>query len=353
MDGSGNGALQLKCKHGARAEGLELTRLQGPGSRNTAITRRCRREVRGAPEAQRSSRAQGSVRSPFPLRAGRVSMGHSRSRSFPKFEEEIMRTLLPVIAALVCGAGLSQAQSLTSVIPAAAEPGDLLVLRGSGLGSVVKVAFQGQVGGFVGVWNVSAAPLSVSANEVRVIVPLFNNFVGPAATPPSNPFGKVSVIGTGTSNQLDFYFMEEKHGQVTTPGQGTTQSNGERPVCSFALTGGEPVSNNPNFTPVLGLGVTGALPVLVVGQQAIPPFLPIGDGALTINFSLATFAVVVGPPVDANGASAVALPIPKVCPMPTGTFEDPVCGFPVAFQWGMLDPVSQSLVVSNGMFVTL
>ena len=39
--------------------------------------------------------------------------------------------------------------------------------------------------------------------------------------------------------------------------------------------------------------------------------------------------------------------------MPTGTFEDPVCGVPVALQWGMIDPVTQTLAVSNGMFVTL
>lgn len=264
-----------------------------------------------------------------------------------------MRTLLSVVAALVCGAGLTQAQTLTSVIPAAAEPGDLVVLRGSGLSGVSKVVFQGVVGGFVGVWSVSAAPTSVSDNEVRCLVPLLNNFVGPAAVPPSSPFGKVSVVISSPSNQLDFYFMEEKHGQVTTPGQGTTQSNGERAVSSFVLSGGEPVSNNPSFKPQLGLGVPGAVPVLIVGQQASPPFFPIGDGTLTIDFNLAFFALVVGPPVDAAGSSSVALPIPKVCPNPTGTFEDPVCGLPVALQWGMIDPVTQSLVVSNGMFVTL
>lgn len=252
--------------------------------------------------------------------------------------------------ALALGAGSFHAQTLTSVVPAAAEPGDLVVLRGSGLGAVTTVRFTGTVGGFVGIWDVDVAPTSVSPTEVRAIVPLFNNFVGPAAVPPSSPFGTVMVTG---SNQLKFYFMEEKHGQVTTPGIGTTQSNGERAVCFFDLGGGEPVSDNPTFAPRIGLAVPSALPVLGVAQQATPPFIPIGDGTLTLNLSFAFFALVVGPPVDAFGSSGVALPIPQVCPMPSGTFEDPVCGFPVALQWAMIDPVSQTLVVSNGMFVTL
>jgi hypothetical protein len=39
--------------------------------------------------------------------------------------------------------------------------------------------------------------------------------------------------------------------------------------------------------------------------------------------------------------------------MPSGTTEDPVCGVPVALQWGMLDPTSATFAVSSGMFVTL
>jgi hypothetical protein len=265
-----------------------------------------------------------------------------------------MRSTLLATTLLALSASFAQAQTLTAIVPEAAEPGDLVVLQGSGLAGVTQVRFTGVVGGFVGIWNVSVAPLSVSATEVRALVPTFNNFVGPAAVPPSDPFGKVSTTGPGgSSNQLDFYFMEEKHGQVTTPGQGTTQSNGERAVCHFALGGGEPVSDNPSFKPLLGLGVPGAIPVLAVGHQASEPFLPIGDGTLTIDFGATIFALIVGGPVDPSGAASVALPIPKVCPMPTGTTEDPVCGFPVALQWGMLDPVTQLLVVSNGLFVTL
>jgi len=196
-----------------------------------------------------------------------------------------MRSISLLAAMALLLGGSASAQALTSVIPTAAEPGDLVVLRGSGLSGATMVRFTGVVGGFVGVWNVDVAPLSVSPTEVRAIVPLFNNFVGPAAVPPSSPFGSVRVNG---SNELKFYFMEEKHGQVTTPGDGTTQSNGERSVCYFDLGGGEPVSNNPTFAPRLGLGMPFALPVLGVGQQATPPFLPIGDGTLTLNLSLAS-----------------------------------------------------------------
>ncbi len=31
----------------------------------------------------------------------------------------------------------------------------------------------------------------------------------------------------------------------------------------------------------------------------------------------------------------------------------PVYGFPVAFRWGMVDPVTKAVVVSNGTLVTL
>jgi hypothetical protein len=262
-----------------------------------------------------------------------------------------MRTISLLAAlALSLGAEPLLAQTLTSVVPEAAEPGDLIVLRGTGLGSVTQVQFTGTVGGFVGIWNVVVAPTSVSPTEVRAIVPTFNNFVGPAAVPPSSPFGSVKV---SSSNQLKFYFMEEKHGQVTTPGQGTTQSNGERAVIHFALSGGEPVSSNPTFAPRIGLAVPGAVPVLGVGQQAPMPFLPIGDGTLTLNLSSPLYAMIVGAPVDAAGNSGVALPIPQICPSPSGTFEDPVCGVPVALQWGMIDPVTQTLVVSTGMCGTL
>ncbi len=266
-----------------------------------------------------------------------------------------MRTkilLLLPLAAGIAAASVS-AQTISAVVPQAAEPGDLVVLRGTGLGATSQVRFTGQVGGFVGVWNVSVAPLSVSATEVRALVPTFNNFVGPAATPPSDPFGSVALVGGMATPKADFYFMEEKHGQVTTPGAGTTLSNGERAVCHFDLGGGEPVSNNPAFAPRVGLAVPGTLPFLAVGNPATPPFFPIGDGDLVIDFTSPIFAVLTAPAVDANGDSGLALPIPKICPMPMGTFEDPVCGVPVALQWGFFNPTTGAFAVSSGMFVTL
>jgi hypothetical protein len=163
----------------------------------------------------------------------------------------------------------------------------------------------------------------------------------------------VTLLGGAVAPAGKIYFMEEKHGQVTTPGDGTTLSNGERAVCHFDLAGGEPVSDNASFEPRLGLAVPGALPFLAVGSQASPPFFPIGDGDLVIDLASPIFAVLAAPAVDANGDAGIALPIPPICPMPSGTTEDPVCGVPVALQWGMLDPTSATFAVSSGMFVTL
>ena len=254
------------------------------------------------------------------------------------------------LAALFLGAGVTSGQTLSSIVPEAAQNGDLVVLHGTGLAGTTLVRFTGNVGGFAGIWDIDVAPVSVSDTEVRAVVPQFSSFVGPAAVPPSSPFGSVSLVGTGAS--VKFYFMEEKHGQVTTPGIGTTQSNGERSVGHFDIAAGEPVQGNPNFTPKLGLAVPGALPVLAVGVQAPPPFLPIGDGELLVDLSSGFFALVVGPTVDAAGNSSVSLPLPPLC-IPPVTTEDPVCNFPVAMQWGMLDPASGSFVISSGMFVIL
>lgn len=266
-----------------------------------------------------------------------------------------MRSLIPFCLAIgaVAAAPTLSAQSISSIVPQAAEPGDLVVLRGTGLGATNQVRFTGVVGGFVGVWNVTVAPLSVSPTEVRAIVPLFNNFVGPAATPPSDPFGSVALLGGAATPEAKFYFMEEKHGQVTTPGEGTTQSNGERAVGHFELSGGEPVSANASFAPRIGLAVPGALPFLAVGNQATPPFFPVGDGDLVIDFASPVFAILAAPAVDADGDAGIALPIPQICAMPSGTTEDPVCGVPVALQWATFDPATGAFAVSSGMFVTL
>lgn len=273
-----------------------------------------------------------SVRAPRPVRAPRVRA--------PRLHRWI-----PTAAVVACLAATAATQTIDRLVPAAAAPGDLVIVEGSGLGGVTQLDFTAIVGGFVGVWTVSAPVIVISPTELRVQVPLFNNFIPP--TPGGSegtPEGWVALPG---GPLVDFFYMEGTNGQFTTLGNGTTQTNGlGKPVVSMAVAGGwsppccAQNPPQPGFVLRLENATPGASAMFVAGLPESLPYPMVGDGTLVVDLAL-PFVILGTFPVDANGD--VALPLP----LPGGV------GITVAIQWAFKQPGTNKLILSNGLQVLL
>lgn len=262
------------------------------------------------------------------------------------------------LVALALLAPAASSQVLERAVPAAGGPDDLVVIRGTDLAGVTAVRFTGNVGGFTGLLSVDVVPESATATELRVRVPQINAFVGPAAVPPSNAFGWISLPPSGPfgpDEPLAFFFFEEPTAALEAVGDGTTHSTGiGASVTTFDIAAGPPKLPNPilpppgpvvftsnaNFT----LRVENALPavpaLLLIGAPASEPYLPIADGDLVVDLAGAWgfFAGV----TDARGDLSVPLPIPDG---PSGD---------VMFQFVTFDPgVPGQLATARGLRATL
>ena len=242
--------------------------------------------------------------------------------------------------ALAAVAPLASAQTLEKAVPMAGEPGDLVILRGTGLQGTTRVVFGAPMSGVVSWDTIGVAPLSVSPTEVLALVP---SFLG-AAMPIGSPGGSVSVEPAGL--ELPFYFLEATGGAVTTVGTGTTQASGlGKPVTSLgsdlAITGLWPWPPMPSGFFLLSLenATPGSLVVAIVGLPAVPPYLPIGDGQIVVNPS--SFVVLGAGLLDQVDYAHLGLFVPATA---TGAFM---------FQWGLIEAGSGTLAVSNGMQVVL
>ena len=235
------------------------------------------------------------------------------------------RTTMLILPALLAAGAAVGAQTLDQAVPAAGGPGDLVILRGTGLAGVGQVQFTASVGGFAGFLTKPVTPLSATDTELRVTVPQFNAFVGPQAVPPSGPLGFLTITGPfGGGPQLDFFFFEEPFFDLTTFGQGTTQSGGQgRPVTSFDIQLGPPkiidpasppfpaipnLIGNPNFTARLENASPAVPAVLLIGAPGTPPFFLFGDGELVLD-PAAPFLLLPAGTTDAQGGLSLGLPV--------------------------------------------
>lgn len=250
-----------------------------------------------------------------------------------------------LVAALLAAPFSAQVPSITRALPEVASPGDLVILEGTNLGAVTNVRFFATVGGFVGILPVNAAPTTVTATRVSVIMPNINSYAPPNATPPGDPFGAVAVLqGATASNQLPFFMCQGSFGAVSTLGIGTTLTTGQgRPVIGFDLALGAPTAGNASFTLKLENGPAASFAFLGVGTPATPPFSGVGDGSFVIDLGQPLALVVSFVAVDAQGIAAVTLPVPG--PGPFGVTG--VC------QWAVIDTGSGGLALSNGLVITL
>ncbi len=249
------------------------------------------------------------------------------------------------VLAATLGSALD-AQTISRVVPDAASPGDLVIVQGSGLGAVASVRFRATVGGFAGSWTVDVTPLSLSATALTVRVPQMAGFAPPTAVPPGDPMGRISIGASGTR----FFFLQGTFDprtnlapQSVTQGVGTTQSTGAgRPVVCFDLDGGAPVAGNAGFVFELENAVPASAATAVIGLPAPLPYLPIGDGTLTVGTAVMVF---VGPiATDAAGDARLPLPVPGA----------PVSSVDIALQWAVLDAgLAGGVAVSNGLRITL
>jgi len=259
------------------------------------------------------------------------------------------RRLLSLFAAATLLAPL-HAQTIDEIVPPVAEPDELVILRGQDLAGTQLVSFTAFPGGFVGVLTKHATPLSVTATEVRVLVPKIQAFVGHQGTPPSTPYGEVSIqlVTPVVVPHVDFFFVEETMGALETVGQGSSLPGGSlRPVIAFDLKAGAPLvpppisapgapyQPNRDFRPRLHDALQGQLPFLLVGAPATPPYPLIGDGTLVVDPGVVV--VLAAPAVDADGHSELLLPVPQGI---SGT---------VMLQWVALDFSSLDAYVSNGL----
>ncbi len=239
------------------------------------------------------------------------------------------------------------AQTITRVVPEAAAPENLVIIRGTNLAGATHVRFFAVVGGFVGTWAFDQPVLSASANVVTVRVPNTFGFAPPNATPPGHPLGTVSVRSGATgTNTLEFFYLaatwvppKYTSPQTTTVGTGTTQSTGQgKPVVSFLLSGGPPQPGNAAFVMELENAVPNTTAALLIGFPSSLPFPMIGDGTLVVN--LAAPHIVLAPVgVGAQGDASAAVPVPP------GMFN-----ITLDNQWVLLDGgLPGGLAVSNAM----
>ena len=254
----------------------------------------------------------------------------------------LIQHLLPSLA-LVCAAGVVQAQTITSVAGEAAGPGTQIAVHGSGLAATTHVRFHANVGGFVGIWTQDEPVQSAAADVVTVLVPdIVAGFVtvGPSA---GGPFGDLQTVDASgaTSNSLKFYFFEGTDGFLANAGLGTTQSTGQgRSILSFQLAGGAPTPGNPTFTPTVHNAVPGAMPFLAIGLPG--PALPVDDGLLAVSLG-GILVTSPGALVDGAGNSKLGpLAVPATIP----------AGVQLAMQWGYLDPLTFTFELSGGMLAS-
>ena len=224
------------------------------------------------------------------------------------------------------------AQSFKQVVPAAFAPGDVVSVRGSGLGGVTQVSFTAIVGGFLGVHTINQPVTTATPAELLLTAPLFNSFVPPFAG--STPFGTAA-------GSLPVYFMEGTFGQTTTGGAGSPSSMFplDKLVVDFDLSMGGPQPGNANFTLELENAPSGAAAFVLAGRPAAMP-LPFAGGLMVVDTSVPF--LVLGPHVvDANGQAQAKLPIPAMV------------GATVALQWFTRDPVSNKPLISNALVLQL
>jgi len=246
-------------------------------------------------------------------------------------------------AALALAPTLS-AQSISAVVPEVADPGDSIRILGTDLANVDTVRFNALVGGFVGSWTIDVAPGSASANEVRVAVPLFNNFTPPDAVPPGQLVGSLRVGESGQlSNSLPFGYLESTFGAVSTQGSGGSAPAGFSPRIGFALPGGLPQAGNANFTARVDGLPPGGLVRLGIGVPDSAPFLPLFGGELRLDAAKPFFIVPAAPSVPPFGGSASA---PLAVPASA-------TGITVALQWVSIDPVTGQAAISDALIAKL
>ncbi len=257
----------------------------------------------------------------------------------------------PRAALLACASALAlapalSAQSIRSVVPAVADPGDTIAIYGTDLDQVAAVTFNATVnGGLNGHWFMNVAPLNQSAHELRVKVPQVHVFAGPGA-----PFGPGQLAGTvvvGLGTHPDqfghFGWLESTFGAVSTQGSGESAPAGYAPRIGFALFSGPPKAGNANFKArVDGLPLTGVVR-LGVGVPASAPYLPLHGGELRIDPALPFFVVPPEPSaLPFSGSASAALPVPASA-----------AGIVVALQWFSLDPLSGQAAISDALVATL
>ena len=239
--------------------------------------------------------------------------------------------------------------TISRVTPAAASPGDLVIISGSGLGAATSVQFFAVVGGFVGVWTVNVIPSSQSPTRVTAVVPQMAGFAPPNAIPPGIALGTVAIVvpdplnpsGSTTTNLLPFHYLQAE-ATVTTLGTGSTQQQPGlgKAVIAFQIAGGAPIPGNNSFVLSCENSTPGSSGILAVGSPATTPYIPVGDGTLVID--LAAPYILLQPFLsDANGD--IFLP----AAMPPAPF-----GVSLSLQWGLFDPLG-GFSISNGMQIDI
>lgn len=219
------------------------------------------------------------------------------------------------------------------VLPMVADPFDTVRIVGTGLAGVDEVEFTAIVGGFVGVWTMSVAPLSVSDTEVVVVVPHFNSFSPPEATPPGDPIGSVRLIAGGTPSQdVAFGYLEATFGAIQTLGQGGSQPAGFEPRSGLDIT--PPPGPFAVIRPMVSGAPEGDIAVLGIGLPASPPYIPLFGGSLYLDVVTPPIVAVVGVTGE-HGVATAAVPHPGVL------------GLTAAFQWFTVDPAGAQTSASD------
>ena len=248
------------------------------------------------------------------------------------------------------------AQTVSRVIPAAAAPGDVVILEGTGLEEVDRVEFFARVGGFVGSWTVRQNVLTASATRVTVEMPVMAAFIGPDGSSPGDPNGSLRALtARGSAAPKQIYFLQGtfflnaegfyENPQTSTLGQGTSQSTGQgRAVSTFDVASGPPASGNGSFTTEVENAVPSVAAVAMLGLPLPGPTFPaVLDGTFVIDptLPLVTLGSVM---TDAAGDASLPLPIPLLPPL----------GVTLALQWAVLDgALPTGFGVSNGLVFLL
>jgi hypothetical protein len=238
-------------------------------------------------------------------------------------------------------AASAAAQTLQGVEPRVGDPGDTIRLLGTNLGSVNAVRFTATVGGFVGTWTITVAPLSVSSEEIVAVVPTFNSFAPAQAIPPGELVGFISLLtGAAETVPLPFGYLESTFSAVATIGTGGSEPAGLSPRISFDLDGGLPSAGNQKFqAEVFGSPQPWAA-LLGVGFPA-QTALPLFGGELWID-PLAPYVLLNG---DISLVPSIKLPIPSQAQ-----------GVTVAMQWFTVSGFSPShpvIAISDALIATL